>query len=145
MRVSDDRLEGHEIAWTEAGDIRVARYSNLPPGDYHFQVMACNEDGVWNEAGAMLAVSVLPPFWRTWWFLSATSAKTEGARTPPAWRRPHSKHRLRCKPSPESGNHPAADCYSARRDIARLGPSDFVPSSRDLETRILGEARFRLV
>ena len=66
------RLEGHETAWTEAGDIRVARYSNLPPGDYHFQVMACNEDGVWNETGSLLAVAVLPPFWRTRWFLSAT-------------------------------------------------------------------------
>src|SRR6185503_14274797 len=38
---------------------------------YHFQVKACNEDGVWNEAGASLAVIVLPPFWMTWWFRGA--------------------------------------------------------------------------
>ena len=67
------RLTDHETAWTEAGNSRVARYSKLPPGHYRFQVTACNEDGVWNEAGGSLAVVVLPPFWRTWWFLTATA------------------------------------------------------------------------
>jgi signal transduction histidine kinase len=66
-------LANHENAWTEAGNSRVARYSRLPPGHYRFQVAACNEDGVWNEAGSTLAVIVLPPFWRTWWFLTATA------------------------------------------------------------------------
>jgi signal transduction histidine kinase len=68
------RLEGHETAWTEAGNARVARFSKLPPGHYRFQVMACNEDGIWNEVGASVALTVLPPFWRTWWFLAATAA-----------------------------------------------------------------------
>ncbi len=68
------RLEGHETAWTEAGDTRVARYSKLPPGQYRFQVKACNEDGVWNEAGCSVAFDVQPPFWRTWWFLTAAAA-----------------------------------------------------------------------
>src|SRR5437667_11077378 len=67
------RLEGHESAWTEAGNTRVARYSKLPPGHYRFQVTACNEDGVWNEAGSALALMVQPPFWRTWWFLAGTA------------------------------------------------------------------------
>src|SRR3989441_4109434 len=67
------RLADHETAWTEAGNSRVARYSKLPPGHFRFQVTACNEDGVWNEAGSALAVVVLPPFWRTWWFLTATA------------------------------------------------------------------------
>ncbi len=62
------RLEGHETAWTEAGDTRVAFYNKLPPGDYRFQVEACNEDGVWNETGSMLAVTVQPLFWQTGWF-----------------------------------------------------------------------------
>jgi len=35
--------------------------------------MACNEDGVWNSTGATLEVTVLPPFWQTWWFLSVTT------------------------------------------------------------------------
>ena len=68
------RLEGHEKAWIEAGDVRIARYSQLPPGHYRFQVTACNEDGVWNETGSTLALTVEPPFWRTWWFLGATAA-----------------------------------------------------------------------
>ncbi len=62
------RLEGHETAWTEAGDTRVAYYPNVPPGDYRFHVIAGNEDGVWNEAGAVLAVTIQPQFWQTWWF-----------------------------------------------------------------------------
>ena len=56
------RLADHEKAWVEAGNSRVARYSKLPPGNYRFQVTACNEDGVWNKAGSELSVVVLPPF-----------------------------------------------------------------------------------
>ncbi|MGB7767995.1 MAG: two-component regulator propeller domain-containing protein [Verrucomicrobiia bacterium] len=65
------RLAGHETAWTEAGDTRVAFYNKLPPGDYRFQVEAGNEDGVWNQAGSELAVTVRPQFWQTWWFRAA--------------------------------------------------------------------------
>jgi signal transduction histidine kinase len=68
------RLEGHETDWIDAGNSRVARYSRLPPGDYTFRVTAANEDGVWNQTGATLAVTVLPPFWRTWWFTTASAA-----------------------------------------------------------------------
>ena len=46
------RLEGFDDEWVEAGTRRVAFYSSLPPGDYAFHVVACNNDGVWNEAGA---------------------------------------------------------------------------------------------
>ncbi len=73
------RLEGHETAWTEAGwNLRVAHYTKVPPGTYRFQVAACNEDDVWNDAGAFLAVTVLPPFWRTWWFLSVMTVVALG-------------------------------------------------------------------
>ncbi|MGH7993863.1 MAG: ATP-binding protein, partial [Limisphaerales bacterium] len=61
-------LAGHETAWTEAGDTRVAFYNKLPPGDYRFQVVACNEDGFWNKTGGALAVTVQPQFWQTGWF-----------------------------------------------------------------------------
>lgn len=63
------RMDGYESRWTEAGDGRVARYTKLPPGEYGFHLQASNEDGVWNEEGTRLAFVVLPPFWRTWWFL----------------------------------------------------------------------------
>ena len=62
------RLEGHETAWTEAGDARVAYYPNVPPGNYRFHVIAGNEDGKWNETGGVLEVTVQPQFWQTWWF-----------------------------------------------------------------------------
>ena len=65
------RLQGYETSWTERpSNQRSARYPQLPPNHYVFQVAACNEDGVWNEQGTALAITVLPPFWRTWWFLS---------------------------------------------------------------------------
>jgi ligand-binding sensor domain-containing protein/signal transduction histidine kinase len=67
------RLEGHESEWVEAGPTRFARYARLPPGRYNFQVKAANEDDVWNEIGRSVAVTVLPPLWRTWWFLTGAT------------------------------------------------------------------------
>jgi len=63
------RLEGLEKDWEDAGTKRAAVYSHVPPGIYHFRVIACNVDGVWNEKGATVAVAVLPYFWETKWFL----------------------------------------------------------------------------
>ena len=62
------RLKGFEDEWVEAGTKRVATYSYIPPGDYSFQVTACNNDGVWNETGATIDFKVLPYFWQTTWF-----------------------------------------------------------------------------
>jgi ligand-binding sensor domain-containing protein/signal transduction histidine kinase len=62
------RLEGHDSGWTDAGTTRSAHYNELPPGDYRFQVEACNEDGVWSKTGGVLAVTVQPEFWQTPWF-----------------------------------------------------------------------------
>jgi signal transduction histidine kinase/ligand-binding sensor domain-containing protein len=62
------RLEGLDEEWIEAGTRRTAYYSHVPPGRYTFSVIAANSDGVWNTRGASLAVVVLPPFYRSWWF-----------------------------------------------------------------------------
>lgn len=70
----DYRLDGFDRAWIEAGTRRLARYTNVPPGEYVFRVRASNADGVWNEEGASLRVRVLPPFWMTWWFRIAIAA-----------------------------------------------------------------------
>ena len=68
------RLEGYETTWKERpANVREALYTKLPPGDYQFRVIACNEDDLWNRQGATLAVTVVPPFWRTWWFLGLTT------------------------------------------------------------------------
>jgi ligand-binding sensor domain-containing protein/signal transduction histidine kinase len=62
------RLETLDPNWLEAGTRRVAQYSFVPPGTYRFRVIACNGDGIWNEQGASLELTVLPHFWQTWWF-----------------------------------------------------------------------------
>jgi signal transduction histidine kinase len=59
------RLEGLDPEWTEADTIRSAVYPSVPPGRYQFQVIACNNDGVWNEKGAALAFTVLPAWWQS--------------------------------------------------------------------------------
>jgi PAS domain S-box-containing protein len=62
------RLEGYDRDWVDAGTQRVAYYTNLPPGKYQFQVIACNNDGVWNETGASMEFELSPHFYETWWF-----------------------------------------------------------------------------
>lgn len=47
-----------------------ASYSNIPPGNYEFLVMASNGEGIWNKTPISLKFNILPPFWRTWWFYS---------------------------------------------------------------------------
>ena len=61
------RLEGYETNWRQAGTVREASYTSLPSGTYTFRVKASNSDGVWNEEGASLTITILPPWWRTWW------------------------------------------------------------------------------
>jgi signal transduction histidine kinase/ligand-binding sensor domain-containing protein len=62
------RLHGFETDWVDAGNRRTVNYNYIPPGHYAFQVVACNNDGVWNETGASIAFHVLPYFWQTLWF-----------------------------------------------------------------------------
>lgn len=64
------KLEGLDEDWVEAATRRTAFYSHLPPGKYRFKVIAANRDGVWNEQGATIDITVLPPFYRTSWFLA---------------------------------------------------------------------------
>ncbi len=65
------QLQGFDRGWIEAGSRRAAFYTNLPPGSYRFRVMAANNDGVWNNAGASVALRLLPHFYQSWWFYSA--------------------------------------------------------------------------
>jgi transcriptional regulator with PAS, ATPase and Fis domain len=62
------QLEGYDQASVEAGARRVAYYTNIPPGEYRFRVVAMNNDGVWNEAGATFEFSLAPHFYQTAWF-----------------------------------------------------------------------------
>ncbi|MEI9974717.1 MAG: two-component regulator propeller domain-containing protein [Ignavibacteriota bacterium] len=62
------RLEGVDRDWQDAGAERAASYNNLGPGKYTFQVIACNNDGVWNETGASWKFTIQPAFYQTAWF-----------------------------------------------------------------------------
>jgi signal transduction histidine kinase/streptogramin lyase len=68
------RLDGVDSDWVETANQRAAVYSGLAPGDYRLHLKACNNDGVWNETGAALALVVLPAWWQSWWFQGALAA-----------------------------------------------------------------------
>jgi signal transduction histidine kinase/ligand-binding sensor domain-containing protein/CheY-like chemotaxis protein len=62
------KLEGFDHEWIDAGTTRTATYTRLAPARYVFHVKASNNDGVWNDEGASLVITITPPFWATWWF-----------------------------------------------------------------------------
>jgi ligand-binding sensor domain-containing protein/signal transduction histidine kinase/DNA-binding response OmpR family regulator len=62
------RLEGRDHEWNYVGSERRASYTNLAPGNYTFRVKASNNDGIWNEHGPSIVITITPPFWETWWF-----------------------------------------------------------------------------
>ena len=64
------QLEGRDVQWAEPGTRRQAFYTDLHPGKYRFRVIACNNDGIWNEEGATLNFSVAPAWYQTNWFLA---------------------------------------------------------------------------
>ncbi|MGU3390735.1 sensor histidine kinase [Sphingomonas sp. M1A8_2b] len=64
------RIEGVDRDWIDAGDAREALYTNLGPGSYRFQVIAANNDGVWNREGAALTFTIAPHFYQTYAFMA---------------------------------------------------------------------------
>ncbi len=72
------RLDGLDSDWTDADTQRTAHYSNVGPGTYSFQVLACNKDGVWSEGGASLLLELRPHVWQTWWFRALALAALAG-------------------------------------------------------------------
>jgi signal transduction histidine kinase/CheY-like chemotaxis protein/ligand-binding sensor domain-containing protein len=74
------KMQGLQDEWTEPGTDRKASYTNLSPGEYIFKVIASNNDGLWNETGASVRITITPPIWQTWWFVVlAISAIVGGA------------------------------------------------------------------
>jgi signal transduction histidine kinase/ligand-binding sensor domain-containing protein len=72
------RLEGADADWVDAGARRTAYFSHLAPGNYTFRVIAANADGLWNQTGARVRITVVPPFWRTWWFITLAALGVAG-------------------------------------------------------------------
>lgn len=62
------KLEGMDDDWQDAGTRREAFYTNLRPGHYRFRVIACNNDGVWNDVGAFVDFTIAPAWFQTVWF-----------------------------------------------------------------------------
>jgi len=61
------KLENYDENWSAPSKERKAAYTNLSPGTYIFRVKASNADGVWNEEGIAMTITILPPWWLTWW------------------------------------------------------------------------------
>jgi len=64
------RLNGFD-EWTEAASRRFANYTNVPGGDYVFQLQVANNEGIWNEKILEVPVHISTAFWLTWWFRTA--------------------------------------------------------------------------
>jgi signal transduction histidine kinase/ligand-binding sensor domain-containing protein len=62
------KLEGRDSDWQEVTERRQVFYNDLPPGNYRFRVMACNNNGVWNEAGAYVDFRIASAYYQTAWF-----------------------------------------------------------------------------
>jgi len=72
------RLEGNDSRWVDAETLRTAHYGQLPPRTYRFHVVACNNEGVWNNAGAAISFTVAPLFYQTTSFFIFVSALVIG-------------------------------------------------------------------
>jgi signal transduction histidine kinase/DNA-binding response OmpR family regulator len=60
-------MEGVDKDWIYSGNRRFANYTKLGPGEYVFKVRGSNNDGVWNEQGTSVRITINPPWWRTSW------------------------------------------------------------------------------
>lgn len=64
------RLNGYDTGWIDAGTRNFASYTTLPSGHYTFQVKALRQFSDNREPITSLAITIEPPFWRTWWFIA---------------------------------------------------------------------------
>ncbi len=67
------KLEGFDKNWTYSGKPASVIYSSLPPGNYILKIKGSNNDGIWSKNIATLAISVAPPFWKTFPFISGAA------------------------------------------------------------------------
>lgn len=66
-------LENFDKDWNNVGSRNTASYTNLPPGDYVFKLKYQNSSGLWSPATSGLKITIVPPFWLTWWFKAITA------------------------------------------------------------------------
>ncbi len=63
------KLDGYDKAYSLPSEDDNAKYSNLVPGTYTFNVITCNNEGIWSEEPTTFVFTILTPFYRTWWFV----------------------------------------------------------------------------
>jgi ligand-binding sensor domain-containing protein/signal transduction histidine kinase len=150
------RLNGLESDWVQGGTKNSASYSFIPPGRYSFCVTACNNDGVWNEAGATLAFAVLPFVWQTWWFRTAAGMAAALLIAASVWWNAHrlmrrsierleqqrlvERERTRIAKDIHDDLGTSLTCISMLGKSARAKLDGSAPATNDLD-RILGIAR----
>ncbi|QEM04511.1 response regulator [Mucilaginibacter rubeus] len=66
-------LENFDTDWNNVGSRNTASYTNLPPGEYTFKLKYQNTSGLWSPPSAGLKITIVPPFWLTWWFKLITA------------------------------------------------------------------------
>ncbi|MBK7370885.1 MAG: hypothetical protein IPJ09_05510 [Saprospiraceae bacterium] len=64
------RMEGFDHDWVNSGYFHSATYTNLDPGTYTFKALGSNKDGIWSEQSASVLLTIIPPWYMTWWFKS---------------------------------------------------------------------------
>lgn len=79
------KLEGFDDNWRKPGAEHRATFTNLDPGRYRLRVKAANGDGVWNDIGAALDLIVVPPWWRTGWFMIGVALLVLGGAAAVGW------------------------------------------------------------
>ncbi len=67
-------LDGIDMDWNYVGNQMTANYTDIEPGEYTFRVKGSNNDGIWNEEGASVKITITPPWWQSWWFKSCGAA-----------------------------------------------------------------------
>lgn len=136
------RLWGYDKSWVEAGNLFKASYPNLPPGEYKFSIRALGPDGSIIRQSPFYQVNVIPPFWRTWWFVLATVLLCVAAL---AWWIQSLRHKLRTQ---KILTHFATSLYGqntvdevfwdvARNCVSTLGFLDCVVYQFDEERQML--------
>lgn len=73
------RLKGFSDDWIENGGINFVSFTSLNPGSYTLEVAASTNPQQWSNKTASIEIEVLPPFWRTWWFMASVAALIAGS------------------------------------------------------------------
>lgn len=63
-------LDPFDKDWNYVGNRNTASYTNIPPGHYTFKIKYQNSSGSWSPVSSGLKITIVPPFWLTWWFIS---------------------------------------------------------------------------